>query len=164
MKDNEPSPSPVVFLFDDPRAADRAVQQLAAVGVAREGISVVLRIENRAAGFDSWIPPDEASGPVGALPASLRALPGWGALVLPGTRRLMASGPILGAIAETALCPWGSSLARALAGFAVPLDEALADERAVLGGATMIVLHDPNDHARARECLAPPSTRAERAA
>ena len=72
------------------------------------------------------------------------------ALLLSGAGRWLASGPRLGAIADTVLCPWGGGIPRALNAFAITPVDAAEYERAVLDGGVLVAVHLRSAAARVR--------------
>jgi hypothetical protein len=155
-------PSSIVAIYPDHAAAENAVRQLHAAGIAMCDLSIVGRdfqTTDEPVGFVSPREYARAGAATGAWFGGLFGLCiGAAFLILPGVGPIVVAGPLTaavlagieGALAGTAL----GGLAGALVGWGVPRDKALKYETHVKGGKFLVVVRgEPEVVARARSLL-----------
>jgi hypothetical protein len=144
--------------FDDPAAADRAIDDLIAAGILPDDISVVMT----AATKDQLVPPNpgpleadiERGGLAGTLGGGLAAL--LGGLVLGGTvlavtdglaAPVLVAGPLAGALAGGVSGIAVGMLTGGLIGAGVAVSDAKAIEGHLARGAVVVTVHTTPENA-----------------
>ena len=140
--------SSVVGVFDDSQQADRALEQLRAVGLGPDDVSVMMRD----AGTVDEIVEQTAGSPVAGgasagatIGGLLGGLAGWmvaaGAIAIPGVGMVVGAGALATTLAGLALGAATGGIIGGLLGLGVPEEEAKTYEGHVREGRVLVTVH-----------------------